>query len=377
MLLSEIAAAVDQIAPFRLAYEWDNVGLQIGDPCSEVDSVLIALEVNDTVIDRSIELDCRAMLVHHPLIFQPRKSIRPDDLTGRFVTRLIREQLGLIVAHTNLDQVLRGTNGALAAAIGLQQLKVLEQTALSELFKLTVFVPRDYTPSLIEAIHRGGGGWIGNYSHCTFRAPGTGTYVPEQGAQPFQGQEGKLEQAEEDRLETLVPKSALRSVLHEVMAAHPYEEVAYDVYPLYDADPRYGLGALGVLEQAATLRELAERLRKACSAPGVSIIGDPSRPVSKVAVISGSAGSSVRSINRSIADVLVTGELSYHYATELRESGVCGIILGHAASEKIFAAHMKSELLNELAVSGAQLRIEAFEDFPEPMLPLEGSVRQE
>lgn len=366
MTLAQLASVIDKIAPFRLAYEWDNVGLLVGDPGQSVERVLIALEANDAVIARARETGCQALLVHHPLIFKPARAIRADSASGRLVMELIRAGLGLIAAHTNLDRVLRGTNGALASLLGLRDLQILEPAASDQLFKFTVFVPRDYTPKIIEAIHRGGGGWIGRYSHCTFRAPGIGTFLPEEGANPFLGHRGALEEAEEDRLETVVPRSALRSVLQEVRQAHPYEEVAFDVFPLHDADPKYGLGAVGTLPSKTTLRALAGAAGRACGAEFATFVGNPSQPVKRVAIITGSAGSAWRSVSPGLADVLVTGELSYHNALEAAERGLGVVLLGHAASERIFAVPLRQTLLEEPAVAEAGLRFEVYDRFPEP-----------
>ena len=370
LTLSQIASVVDAIAPFRLAYDWDNCGLQIGDPNQPVEKLLIALEINSAVIAYARKKSCRAILVHHPLIFQAQKSVRSDTLSGGLQLELIRAGIGLIAAHTNVDRVLRGTNGALAERIGLQNVTILEPGPGDESYKFTVFVPRDHTPAIIEAIHRGGGGRIGLYSHCTFRAPGTGTYVPESGAKPFAGRVGKFEEAAEDRLETLVPKSALPSVIREVLAAHPYEEVAYDVYALHDPNIKYGLGVCGVLPRRTTLRELAEALCSRCSTPFACIAGKPGRAVQKIAIITGSAGSSVRAISPAVADAVVTGELSYHFTQEAVARGLAVVTIGHAASEKIFAGHFAREMRKEPVIANSNLKIEAYEKFDEMLLPV-------
>lgn len=374
--LSQINAAVYELAPYRLAYEWDNVGLQIGDPAQQVNRLLIALEVNDRVIAHAVENKCEAILTHHPLIFRPIKSLRSDDPTSRLQLALVRANIGLIAAHTNLDRVLRGTNGALAEKLELRDVRVLEPTAVHEQYKFTVFVPRDYTPKIIDAINRGGGGHIGKYSHCTFRAPGTGTYVPEEGANPFLGEEGKFEQAEEDRLETVVKANALKNVLNEVMQAHPYEEVAYDVYPLYDANPVFGLGAVGSLAAKTSLRALAERARAACESNLTTFAGAAGMEVKRVAIITGSASSSARSVTRAVADVLITGELSYHNTLDAVDRGIGVITVGHASSEKIFADFLRRELQSDLTIRESDLEALIYDNFAEPFVYVAPPVPQ-
>lgn len=366
LTLSALTSAIDDFAPFRLAYDWDNVGLQVGDPCAQVDRVMVALELNAKALAFARKKECQAILTHHPLIFRPQKSVRADTLAGQLQIELIKSNIALIAAHTNLDRVIRGTNGAVAAALGLQDPIILEPATVDQLFKFTVFVPKEYTPKLIEAIHRGGGGKIGQYSHCTFRSPGTGTYVPQHGANPFAGREGKFEQAEEDRLETLVPRRALRSVLHEVRQAHPYEEVAYDVFPLHDADPIYGLGAVGTLPTKTPLRQFANLAREACGAEFATFAGESSKPVKRVAICTGSAGSSAALVTPAVADVLVTGELSYHQVLETVERGVGVVALGHSASERIFAPYFCAEFKKEPTVAESGVELIPFTDFPEP-----------
>lgn len=370
LTLRALANLVDELAPFRLAYEWDNVGLQVGNPAQEIARAMIALEVNGASLAAARKHECQAMIVHHPLLFSPVKTLLATNTTAAHAMELIRAGIGLIVAHTNLDRVVGGTNGALAAIMELTAVKILEQTALDDSYKLTVFVPREYTPAIIEAINRGGGGWIGNYSHCTFRSPGVGTYRPESGAAPFIGEQGKLEQAEEDRLETVVSGDTLRNVLQEVRKAHPYEEVAYDVYPLKDADPKFGLGVVGKLPVETTVGKLAAKLAHVCRAENPCLIGDSRRNVSTVAVISGSAGKSVRSVRPSVADVLVTGELGYHHQLEAVDAGLPVIMLGHAGSERVFASHLRKQLAGRPETTKNGLTLEVFEDFPEPAVPI-------
>lgn len=368
--LSEIAGMVDTIAPFRLAYDWDNVGLQLGDPAQVVRRLLIALEVRPQVIAHAKAHACGALLVHHPLIFRPQKSIRADDPAGRLQIDLIRAGIGLVAAHTNLDRVHCGTNGALASILDLADTAPVEPARGHDQFKFVVFVPRDHTAKVIEAIHRGGGARIGNYSHCTFRSEGTGTYIPGEGTRPFSGTPGRLEQADEDRLEAVVPAGALKDVLHEVIQAHPYEEVAYDVYPLHEAVARQGLGVAGTLHTATAVGKLACILKEACGSETTSIVGDPKRKVRRVAVVSGSANGTLASVLASGAELLVTGELAYHQAMDASDQGLSVIALGHAASEKIFARRLKSELDKCPLAIHAKLETIAFDEFPDPFQPL-------
>ncbi|PKO17156.1 Nif3-like dinuclear metal center hexameric protein [candidate division BRC1 bacterium HGW-BRC1-1] len=347
--LGDLSAAVDALAPFRLAYDWDNVGLQIGDPAASVTNVLIALEVDNDAIDAAVRVKAQAIVAHHPLIFRPLKNLREDSVSGALIARLVRGKIGLIAAHTNLDRVKEGTNGALAAAMDLQDTEILEPLPLHDDLKFVVFVPPENSLSVIDAIHRGGGAMIGNYSHCTFRSTGSGTFIPGEGADPTIGVPGKLEQTPEDRLEAVVPEHCIRAVLEKVRDVHPYETMGYDIIRLFDAEPSYGLGLIGRLPVAMKLEALAQALHKACDADATSIVGRASTRVRRIAVVSGSAGGSLAGLSPARCDAVVTGELGYHMAAEARDRGLNVVLLGHAASEKIFAPHFARQLGNKLA----------------------------
>lgn len=364
--LRQLAAAVDDFAPAALAYDWDNVGLQIGDPASMVDKVLVGLEVTEEAIERATELGCQAIIAHHPLIFKPLKAVRSDSPAGKLQFELVRRGIGLIAAHTNLDRVLDGTGGALADALGLRDWEVVEPVSIAQVYKFTVFVPQEFTPKIIEAIHRGGGGRIGAYSHCTFRSPGKGTFVPQEGARPFSGSVGHMEQADEDRLEALVPARALRDVLAEVRQAHPYEEVAFDVFPLHEADPAHGLGLVGILPTKTPLRQFAQQVRQAVNEDFVQFAGDSSWPVKRVAIITGSAGSSAHLVHKGIADVLITGEMNYHTVLEMEAKGVGVICTGHAASERIFAPYFCRKFGESRLIVDGEVHLVPFTRYAEP-----------
>lgn len=368
--IQDVVDALDRLAPFRLAYDWDNVGLQIGDPAAAVEAIAVGLEVDENMVGFAQRHKCQLIIVHHPLLFHPVRRLVEDSPLSRLVCRLIRARIAVLVAHTNLDRVAWGTNAVVAEMLGLIETRPLEPCPLEEPFKFCVFVPPSHTGRIIDAIHRGGGGWIGNYSHCTFRSPGIGTYIPEAGANPYQGQIGRLEEAEEVRLEAIVPKRALPRVLREVLAAHPYEEVAYDVYPLVDIAPQAGLGLVGVLERPTTLARLARSLAKSCAATMPTYGGDPKKIVHRVAIVTGSAGSSVDHITLDVADAVITGELSYHKAAELTQRGVGLICLGHAASEKIVAPKLAKTLATELGEKAKAVRWHISTEFRDPCQPI-------
>ncbi|MCX7626596.1 MAG: Nif3-like dinuclear metal center hexameric protein [Candidatus Sumerlaeaceae bacterium] len=366
----DVVEAVDRVAPFKLAYEWDNVGLQIGDLAAPVKNIAVGLEVTEEFLTFAQRHRCELLLVHHPLIFAPIKSLSEQSRTSALICRIVRRNMSLIVAHTNLDRVDHGTNGVWADFLKLEERRPLEPCTSPALFKFTVFVPVTHVTAVIEAIHKGGGGRIGNYSRCTFRAPGTGTYQPEEGANPYQGKVGKFEEAQEVRLEALVPEENLKDVLREVKKVHPYEEVAYDVYPLRQLESSSGLGVVGRLPRAVRLAQLAKLTAQRCGAKAASLGGDFSAKVERVAIATGSVGTLADRITRELADVLITGEISYHKAQELLARGVSLICLGHAASEKVVAAALAKLVAQELEMRGKFVILHIFERYDDPCASL-------
>jgi len=356
--LSELNRLVASVANPELAEDWDNVGLQAGDPASPVRRVLVALEASELTIAEAERLSAEAIVAHHPLIFRPINSAAATGRVGKALTRLIQNGIGLIVAHTNLDKSEAGPNHALAAALGVEIEGWLQPDARQENLKFVIFTPAGHERKMIDAIASAGGGIIGDYSHCSFRAPGAGTFLPLDGANPFIGKKGEFEQAEEVRLESVVPKRRLHAVLKKTLAAHPYEEPAYDIYPLEPGIAQAGLGIVGRLEKPLTLKQLRFQLRKRVrgmlpeAARGewsrIQFVGAASRLVKRVAICSGACGSLAHSAASAKADCLITGEIGYHDAAEARARRLTVAAIGHFASEAAAMGHF-AKILSEKA----------------------------
>ncbi|HEX2999496.1 MAG TPA: Nif3-like dinuclear metal center hexameric protein [Armatimonadota bacterium] len=266
MLLEELIRVCNRLAPEALAEEWDNVGLQAGDPGREVRALLLCLETTaDTVAEaRRLGVDC--IVSHHPLLFRPLRSLREDRAEGRLLADLARAGIALYAMHTNLDNANPGTSDALAAALGivdLQPLEPLTRPAGEPMLKLAVFVPVTHAEALRAALGNAGAGHVGNYSHCSFSASGVGAFLPLAGAKPAIGAVGVPERVPEEKVEVLVPRRILPQVLTAMLAVHPYEEVAYDLYPLETPPTGAGFGRIGRWETPGTLAEFAARVRAA------------------------------------------------------------------------------------------------------------------
>jgi len=347
--LQTIINIIEQFAPKSLAYEWDNVGLQIGDPRAEVRKVLVALDLTPAVIEEAVANGVDLVVTHHPFLFKPLKQIRFDLAQGANIRKLIKHDLAVYAAHTNLDLAAGGVNDLLAAAIGLTETEVLEVTDQVSLQKLVVFVPETHLEPVRQALNDAGAGWIGNYRDCTFRVLGTGTFRPLAGTNPYLGQVNRLEQVAEYRLETIVPQTITEKVIKAMLKAHPYEEVAYDLIPLANAGQPIGLGRIGRLPTKLTVGELAARVKTALAVDMVRVIGDLDRMISKVAVCGGAGANLIHHAVFKGADLLLTGDVKYHEAQEAQNLGLTVIDAGHYATEQVIVPVLAELLQRELA----------------------------
>lgn len=339
---------MERFAPKYLAVPDDKIGLQLGTLRKEVRRVLIALDINEQVADEAIRLGAELIIAHHAIIYRPLAHLQTDTPAGKLYEKLIKHDIAVYIAHTNLDVAEGGVNDKMAEALGLNVTGHLEDIHTDKLKKLVVFVPKTHQQQVRDAMFGAGAGWIGNYSNCSFNIAGTGTFLPREGTNPYIGKPGTMEQASEMRIETIVPESAESKVVQAMLKAHPYEEVAYDLYPMDLKGRAFGLGRVGRLQEELALEALAERVKQAFEVPFVRLVGEPGRQVRKVAVLGGSGGRYVRHAIMAGADVLITGDIDYHTAQDALAAGLAIIDPGHNA-EKIIKRHVADWLNARLA----------------------------
>lgn len=354
---AELLNLLNELAPLKLAEQWDNCGLLVGDPRQEVKGILVCLDVSHNVLEEALTQGANVILSHHPLIFKPLKGLRLDKPQGQILARIIKNDLQIIALHTNYDQAREGVSVQLARILGLVDTQVLQPKDLEKLYKLVVFVPTDYEAQVREAMGNAGAGHIGNYSHCTFRAAGTGTFLPLEGTNPFLGTQGQLEEAAEYRLETIVPESLLSQVIEAMLAAHPYEEVAYDLIPLANRQEGYGLGRVGRLPAPLKLRDFVQQVKSQLSLSAVKVAGDPEREITQVAVCGGSGKSLIPLAAQAGAQVLVTGELGHHDAQLAQELGLALVDAGHYATEAVSLPFLVEALKDKLEKGGFRIPV--------------------
>lgn len=348
LLISDILDYLEEKFSPALAEKWDNVGLQVGSRRLPVHTVMTCLTPTEAVVDYAIAAGVELIVAHHPLIFRPLSRIATQSPLGRILNKLLTHEISLYVLHTNLDKARNGLNDWLAEALGLTEIRVLQPEPGERLYKIVVFVPEAHSEIVREAMARAGAGHLGRYSDCFFQARGSGTFRPLAGTQPYIGTVGQLEKVAEVRLETVARESQKSRVLQAMLAAHPYEEVAFDVYPLLNETPPVGVGRIGCLPSVETVASLAKKIKEILGVTSLRIIGEITKQARRVAVCGGSGSDYWQEALRQGADVLVTGDVKYHTAVDVAASSLAVIDAGHFGTE-IIAVRRLAELIQKQA----------------------------
>nr|VTO97523.1 Putative GTP cyclohydrolase 1 type 2 [Mycobacterium riyadhense] len=336
--LHDVIAVLDEAYPPALAESWDSVGLVCGDPADVLDSVTIAVDATPAVVEEVPQGGL--LLAHHPLLFHGVDTVAASTPKGALVHRLIRTGRSLFTAHTNADSASPGVSDALAQALGLSVEAVLAPSSgaagSDDLDKWVIYVPPENSEAVRAAVFEAGAGHIGDYSHCSWSATGTGQFLPHDGASPVIGSIGTVERVTEDRVEVVAPARARRGVLAAMRAAHPYEEPAFDIFALVPPPTGVGLGRIGTLPQPEPLSAFVARVSAALpqTSWGVRAAGDPDMLVSRVAVCGGAGDSLLGAAATADVQAYVTADLRHHPADEHRRASQVALIdVAHWASE--------------------------------------------
>ena len=339
----EITSILEELAPVALAESWDNVGLQVGRFDREVTGLLLALDLTPAVLAEARQKKANMIVNHHPLIYKPLNNLQFDRPGGALWEELIAGGFVVYAMHTNYDRAADGLNQYLAELLRLNQVEPVEEGA-EEYLKLVVFVPEDHVEPVFTALTAAGAGWIGKYSHCTFRTSGVGTFLPQSGANPFLGDVGAVSSVPEVRLETIIPAWTRERIIQAMLAAHPYEEVAYDLYPVVQKGGRAGLGRVGVLPTPQPFPDLLAELKALFKGETLRWGGFPRERVQKLAVIGGSGGKYMRQAKRKGAEVLITSDLGYHDFLYAEQLGLTIVEVGHHTIEAVGLNRIKDYL---------------------------------
>ncbi len=341
--VQDIIDAIDAIAPPKLALEKDPIGLHAGDRKNPVRRLALALDASLPTIAAARKISADMLVVHHPRFYGGLRTLASDDPNGRRAAAILEAGLAVYSAHTNLDMAPGGTNDLLATAAGLVEPRVVKPEREERLLKLAVFVPSSHFETVRSALGAAGAGAIGNYSDCSFACRGVGTFRGGRGAKPFIGKPGRLEEVEEYRLETVFGDWSRERMVAAMLAAHPYEEVAYDLYVLARPARVFGFGRAGDLPAPESLAALAARMARAVGSGMTQYSGDGKKKVRRAAVWAG-AGVEAGDFLHSGAEAVVAGEVGYHQVETFRDAGVAVVTLGHGYSEELVLTSLAGRL---------------------------------
>ncbi|MGH2568537.1 MAG: Nif3-like dinuclear metal center hexameric protein [Bacteroidota bacterium] len=341
MTIADIEQIVETWAPKWTAWERDNVGLQLGDRTRKISKVLVALDVTEQIVQEARSKKVELIVSHHPLLFRPPSSITTANEVGRMVLKLAESKIAVYSAHTNVDFARDGVSFTLAKTLGLRSIRFL--SPLKEtLAKVVVFVPAQFADSVADAMSSAGAGIIGNYLACSFQSKGTGTFCGSAQTKPYAGKAGNRETVDEVRLEMIAPRARTNDVIAAMKRVHPYEEVAYDLYHLDNEDPNYGMGAVGTLTTAQSLKSFLERTKRVLHAASLCYSGDLRKQVKTVAVCGGSGSDLLSSAVNAKADVFVTADVRYHTFHEARTIAL--VDAGHWETERVILEPLAARL---------------------------------
>lgn len=332
--VADVVGWLEGFTPARLAESWDNVGLLWGDPQSPVERLMTCLTVTPATAREAIRGRAGLIVSHHPVLFQAAKQVRADQPEGALLWPLARAGVAIASPHTAFDNTRGGINDGLARRLGLIEVGPLRPGPGHAECKVVVFAPRTDRDAVLDAAFGAGAGRIGLYEQCSYSSDGFGTFFGTEGTDPAVGQAGRREQVEEWRIELISPAGRVADVVRAIRAAHSYEEPALDVYPLQPRPDDPGVGRIGRLETPTTLDAFGRRVASILTAPALQVVGEPDRPVQRIAIVCGAGDDFLNEAVRAHADVLLTGEARYHRALQAQARGLGLVVAGHHATER-------------------------------------------
>lgn len=344
MLLKQITQYIESIAPLAFQESYDNAGLIIGNPNDEVSGALISLDITEEVLDEAIQKKLNLVICHHPVVFGGIKKLNGKNYIERCVAKAIKNDISIYAAHTNLDSVFGGVNSKICEKLGLQNCRILAPIPYF-LKKLITFVPVAQAEKVRAAIFEAGAGHIGNYDSCSFNLSGDGTFRGNDLTNPFVGEKNQLHTEKEIRIETIFPKHIQSKVIQALLNAHPYEEVAYDIYPLDNDFAQTGIGMIGELAEALPEIDFLKKVKDTFHCQVVKHTELLGKPIRKVAVCGGSGSTFLNKAIAQKADIFISGDFKYHQFFDAEKQIIVADI-GHYESEQ-FTKEVFYELLTK------------------------------
>jgi dinuclear metal center YbgI/SA1388 family protein len=343
-LIKDVISHLESVAPPAYQENYDNSGLITGNPGAKVTGILCALDATEAVVEEAKEQGCNLIVAHHPILFKGLKSLTGKTYVERTVIRAIKNDIAIYAIHTNLDAVTQGVNQKISQKIGLQQPRILAPKK-GLLTKLTTFVPAEHSEEVLQALYRAGAGTIGQYARCSFQVPGTGTFLPLQGANPYLGSAGTESRVQEVRVELMFPDHLRSRLVQTLKTAHPYEEVAYYLQPLENEHQEVGSGMIGLLPDPMDGRDFLLHLKQSMDLQILKHTALSGKKVQRIALCGGAGVFLLGAAIRAKADVFITADIKYHEFFDA-DGQITLVDIGHYESE-IYTKELLKDLLSQ------------------------------
>jgi dinuclear metal center YbgI/SA1388 family protein len=344
MKLAELTAYLESLAPLAYQEDYDNAGLILGRPGREVSQALISLDCTEAVVDEAIATGCQVIISHHPIVFRGLKKFNGNTYVERVVEKAIKHDIAIYAIHTNLDNVIGGVNTRICETLGLSNLRILSPKS-GLLKKLVTYVPLAQAEQVKNALFKAGAGNIGNYSEASFSVDGTGTFKGNEDSAPYVGEPGIRHHEEEVRLEMIYPANLESKIVMTLVLAHPYEEVAYDLYTLSNRHQQVGSGMVGELDSPVGEETFLQHIKESMQTGVIKYTALRGRPIKKVAVCGGAGGFLLKQAIAAGADIFITADYKYHEFFDADGKIVIADI-GHFESEQ-FTQQLLFEIIQK------------------------------
>jgi dinuclear metal center YbgI/SA1388 family protein len=342
--IKEVTKLFENLAPLKLQESYDNAGLIVGNSNDVIDSILVTLDVTEEVVSEAIKKEAGLIVAHHPIVFSGLKKITGSNYVERTLLKAIKNDVAIYAAHTNLDSVIGGVNSKICEKLHLKECRILQPVG-GQLKKLVTFIPKEQADKVRKAVFEAGAGNIGNYDSCGFNLDGLGSFRGNERTNPYLGEKGKINFEKEIRFETVFPGILQTNVVNALIKAHPYEEVAYDIYPLENKSDNIGMGMIGTLPEAKTEVEFLGQLKNTFKTGVIKHTALLNKKVTRVAVCGGSGSSLLQQAIAAKADFFISGDFKYLQFFDA-ENKIVVADIGHFESEQ-FTKELFYELLTK------------------------------
>ncbi|MEA1975245.1 MAG: Nif3-like dinuclear metal center hexameric protein [Bacillota bacterium] len=345
----KIANIIEEIAPLNTALQWDNVGFQIGNENVEINRIMIALEVTDEVLNEAISNNIDLIITHHPLIFKSIYSVVTDNPIQKLIIRMIKNNINLYVAHTNIDVSKNGTNYYLSKLLDLNRVEGLDTIMVSQLYKISVFAPENAYELVKQSLLKYN---VGEYKN--------------RGRLASVSNSDKSENNEEVKIEMIIDNENLNLAIENMLRVHPYDVVPYDVIKLENISKKHSIGVIGYLEKDMEIDELVNFVKEKFEINKLRFVKSNNKRNRKIAICSGAGSEYIEKASKLGCKCLITGDVKYHEAQLARQLNINVIDAGHFETENIYVQYLAEFIKRRCYEKGYDVNIMESENIINP-----------